>query len=239
MIKVEHLYKKYHGAQNYSIMDISFVIPDGKIVGLLGKNGVGKSTTIKSLCGIFPFDKGTITIDGIDIKKNPKGAKAKIGYAPDDHATYESLGGRECLNYIASLYGLKKAERETRIPYLAKTFDIEYALDKSISSYSHGMKQKICLCSSLLHKPKFWVLDEPMLGLDPQTREKLINYIKSYAQMGNCVLFSSHDIYTAMKLCDYIVIINKGRVVDKIDVKHTKYNTIEKLEQHFLSLTSK
>lgn len=239
MLKVQNFYKKYEGSSQYSATDISFEVPDGKVLGLIGKNGAGKSTTIKSICGIFPFDKGNIIVNGFDIQKEPVKAKQTIGYCPDDHSIYEKLGGRECLNYMGSLFNVKKQEKEKLIAYYAKKFDIEYALDRQISSYSHGMKQKICLCASLLHKPKLWILDEPMLGLDPQTKSIVMNFIKEYANEGNSVLFSSHDIYTVNKICDYVVIINHGQVVDKIDLKNTQYNTVEKLEKHFMELTAK
>jgi len=237
MIKVSNFSKKYKGAKDYSTHDISFEVGDGKVLGLLGKNGAGKSTTIKSLCGIFPFDKGEIIVNGFNIMKEPVKAKATIGYSPDDHSIYEKLTGRECLNYMGSIFGVEQKTKEERIKYYSNEVDIAYALDKQICSYSHGMKQKICLCASLIHQPKLWVLDEPMLGLDPQTKQKVMDLIEGYAAKGNTVLFSSHDIYTVNKVCDYIAIINKGRLVDFIDMKNTPFNTVETLEAHFMELT--
>ena len=237
MLKVSNFYKKYKGATRYSAENISFEVPDGKVLGLLGKNGAGKSTTIKSICGIFPFDKGQIIVNGFDVQKQPVKAKATIGYTSDDHSIYEKLGGRECLNFMGSLFGVSKANKEKWIHYYAKKFDIEYALEKQIASYSHGMKQKICLVASLLHQPKLWVLDEPMLGLDPQTKKIVMDYIREYADKGNSVLFSSHDIYTVSQICDYVAIINKGHLVDLIDMKHTIYKKTQDLEKHFMDLT--
>lgn len=239
MLKVVNFYKKYKGATKYSAENISFTVPDGKVLGLIGKNGAGKSTTIKSICGIFPFDKGSIIVNGFDIKKQPVKAKQTIGYSPDDHSIYEKLGGRECLDYIGSLFNVSKANKQKYISLYAKRFDIESALDKQIASYSHGMKQKVCLIASLLHQPKLWILDEPMLGLDPQTKKTVMDFIREYANKGNSVLFSSHDIYTVTHICDYVGIINNGKLVDLIDMKHTKYKTAESLEKHFMSLTSK
>lgn len=239
MLEVTNFYKKYKGATKYSAENISFKLPNGKILGLIGKNGAGKSTTIKSICGIFPFDKGKIIVNGFDITKQAVKAKQTIGYTPDDHSMYERLTGKECLNYIGSLFGVSKAKKEKLIHDLTNKFDIAYALDKPISSYSHGMKQKICLCASLLHQPKLWVLDEPMLGLDPQTKQIVKNFIKEYAKKGNSVLFSSHDIYTVLHVCDYVVIIDKGKIVDQINMSKTKYKTAEKLEKHFMDLTFK
>lgn len=237
MLKVSNFYKKYKGATRYSAENISFEVPNGKVLGLLGKNGAGKSTTIKSICGIFPFDKGQIIVNGFDVQKQPVKAKATIGYTSDDHSIYEKLGGRECLNFMGSLFGVSKADKEKWIHYYAKKFDIEYALEKQIASYSHGMKQKICLVASLLHRPKLWVLDEPMLGLDPQTKKVVMDYIREYADEGNSVLFSSHDIYTVSQICDYVAIINKGHLVDLIDMKHTIYKKTQDLEKHFMNLT--
>lgn len=237
MLKVSNFYKKYKGATRYSAENISFEVPNGKVLGLLGKNGAGKSTTIKSICGIFPFDKGEIIVNGFDVRRQPVKAKATIGYTSDDHSIYEKLGGRECLNFMGSLFGVSKADKEKWIHYYAKKFDIEYALEKQIASYSHGMKQKICLVASLLHRPKLWVLDEPMLGLDPQTKKVVMDYIREYADEGNSVLFSSHDIYTVSQICDYVAIINKGHLVDLIDMKHTIYKKTQDLEKHFMNLT--
>lgn len=239
MLKVTNFYKKYKGATKYSAENISFTVPNGKVLGLIGKNGAGKSTTIKSICGIFPFDKGTINVNGFDIAKQPVKAKQTIGYTSDDHSIYEKLGGRECLNYMGSLFNVSKANKEKYIAYYAKKFDIEYALDKQIASYSHGMKQKVCLVASLLHQPKLWILDEPMLGLDPQTKKIVMDYIREYADKGNSVLFSSHDIYTVSHICDYVAIINDGKIADLIDMKKTRYKTAEALEKHFMALTTK
>lgn len=238
MLKVENFYKKYKGATKYSAQDINFSLPDGKVLGLIGKNGAGKSTIIKSICGIFPFDKGTITVDGADITKDPIHAKETIGYTSDDHSIYEKLTGRECLNYMASLFLVDKKEKARLIEKYAKDLQITYALDQQIASYSHGMKQKICIIASLLHSPKLWILDEPMLGLDPQTKKTILDFIVKYAKKGNSVLFSSHDIYTVEKVCDYVVIINKGQVRDIIKMPNSKYKTAIELEKHFMELTN-
>lgn len=154
MLEVKNFCKQYKGAKTYSVNDISFFLPKGKVLGLIGKNGAGKSTTIKSICGIFPFEKGRISVNGFDITKDPVKAKKSIGYVSDDHATYEKLSGRECLEYIGSLFGVNKQTKQNLITYYANIFDIKHALDLQISSYSHGMKQKICLIASLLHQPK-------------------------------------------------------------------------------------
>lgn len=238
MLEVKNLCKHYKGAKSYSINGINFFLPKGKVLGLIGKNGAGKSTTIKSICGIFSFDKGKITVNGFDIIKDPIKAKQSIGYVSDNHITYEKLSGREYLEYIGSLFGVNKQTKQNLINRYANTFDIKHALDIQISSYSHGMKQKICLIASLLHQPKLWVLDEPMLGLDPQTRKIVLNFIRLYASKGNSVLFSSHDIYTVKNICDYVGIINHGRLVDFIDLSKSKYKTVEKLDKYFMKLTN-
>ena len=154
MLKLINFYKKYKGATKYSAEDISFEVGDGKVLGLLGKNGAGKSTTIKSICGIIPYDKGQIIVNGFDITKEPEKAKQTVGFSPDDHSIYEKLTGRECLNYMGALFRTKNEDKQRRIQEYADRLEITAALDKQISSYSHGMKQKVCVIASLLHQPK-------------------------------------------------------------------------------------
>ena len=234
-IKVNELTLAYG---DYVVMkDLNFQINKGDIFIIMGPSGCGKSSLLRALTGLIPVPKGEIIINGFDIQKQPVKAKQTIGYTSDDHSIYEKLGGRECLDYMGSLFNVSKANKEKYIRYYANKFDIEYALDKQISSYSHGMKQKVCLVASLLHQPKLWILDEPMLGLDPQTKKIVMDYIREYADKGNSVLFSSHDIYTVSQICDYVAIINKGHLVDLIDMKHTIYKKTQDLEKHFMDLT--
>ena len=182
MLKVEHLKKTYPKSDRVAVDDISFELRPGEIFGFLGQNGAGKSTTIKCLTGILPFDSGTITICGHDIVKEPIKAKMEMGYVPDNHSVYERLTGREYVNYVADLYKVPALVRTERIDRYAKLFKLENAIDRQIKSYSHGMKQKICIIAALIHDPKLWVLDEPMMGLDPQSTAEIISYMREHLE---------------------------------------------------------
>ncbi len=219
MLKIENFSKKYYKNPNYSAENINIHVKTGEVFGLVGSNGAGKSTIIKSLIGVLPFSEGTITVNGYDIAKEPEKAKKFIGYVPDDHSVYDKLTGREYVNYIGSLYGATKEQKQTALEKTAKVFDISQVLDIQIANYSHGMKQKICILGALVHSPKLWVLDEPMVGLDPQTMYTLCKYIRDYANAGNSVLFSSHNLDTVKKTCDRVAVIKKGKLIKTVDLK--------------------
>ncbi len=236
MLEVKGFSKRYKGAERYSAKDIDFSVADGEIVGLIGENGAGKSTTIKSIVGILPFKEGQIVVNGFDVNKEPIQAKQTVGYVPDDHAVYEKLTGREYANYIGSLYGVPKEQKEELIEYYANMFNLDKKLDNQIASYSHGMKQKICLIGSLLHKPKLWVLDEPMMGLDPTATSQVKSCIKDYASKGNIVLFSSHNLDIVEKLCDKVAIIREGELVAFIDLREAKKDADFDLEELFAKI---
>lgn len=236
ILEVRHFSKKYAGAKNYSAHDISFALEPGKVLGLVGSNGAGKSTTIKSITGILPFTEGDIFVNGYDVKEQPVKAKSCIGYVPDDHSVYDVLTGREYADYMGSLFGVKRAKKKERIEYLAKLFSIDYALDKQISGYSHGMKQKICLIGSLVHSPKLWILDEPMMGLDPQTMNDVRNCIREYANVGNAVVFSSHNLDVVEKVCDSVAIIKGGNLVEFFDLKEASKDPLFSLEDLFMRI---
>lgn len=236
MLEVIDFSKKYKGADRYSVRNISFKVNDGEVLGLLGSNGAGKSTTIKSIVGILPFKEGQILIDGYDILKESTKAKQIIGYVPDDHSVYEKLTGREYVNYLGSLYGVSKELKEERLNCYANLFGITNSLNNQISSYSHGMKQKICLIGSLIHEPKLWVLDEPMMGLDPTTMNELKQCIRNYAKKGNIVLFSSHNLDVVEKICDEIGIIKSGNLVSYFNLQDAKKNPEFDLEKLFIEI---
>ncbi len=239
MLQVKNLTKKYTGADKHSAHDISFYVNDGEVLGLVGSNGAGKSTTIKSITGILPFDEGEIIVNGFDVKKQPVQAKQSLGYVPDDHSVYEKLTGREYVNYMGSLYGVSKADKQARLDHYAKLLEIEFALDNQIANYSHGMKQKICLIGALIHQPNLWVLDEPMLGLDPQTMKELQNLIRGYATEGHCVLFSSHNLDVVERVCDVVCIIRKGELVKTIRLDEAKKDKNFSLEKVFMEINGK
>ncbi|MCL2630925.1 MAG: ABC transporter ATP-binding protein, partial [Firmicutes bacterium] len=202
----------------------------------LGKNGAGKSTTIKCITGIVPFEEGKVTVCGHDILTEPIKAKMNMGYVPDNHMVIEKLSGREYVNYVADLYRVPTAERKERIKYFAGIFNLEHAIDKQIKSYSHGMKQKICIIAALIHKPRVWILDEPMMGLDPQSTADIINYMQEHAQQGNTVFFSSHNLDIVRKLCHRVAIVNGGKIVKILDLAGNIENQ-NALEETFFSET--
>lgn len=219
MIKFTHFSKKYSGANRKSVDDFNLEVKEGEVFGFLGSNGAGKSTTIKSLVGILPFEEGTIEIEGYDVKKQPLAAKRLLGYVPDNHAVYERLTGRQYINYVADLYGISKEDREKIAEDLLEKFDLKGAVDDPIKSYSHGMKQKITIIASLIHSPRLWVLDEPLTGLDPQSSQQVKDYMREHAERGNTVFFSSHVIEVVEKICDRVAIIKKGKLQGVYDLK--------------------
>ena len=228
MLNVKNFSKKYPANDKYSVNDISFSVSAGEVVGLVGSNGAGKSTIIKSIIGVLPFQSGEIMVNGFDINTQSEEAKKQIGYVPDDHSVYEKLTGREYINYIGSLYGATREQKEYATNELADQFNISYALDTQIANYSHGMKQKICILGALVHKPSLWVLDEPMVGLDPQTMALLVKFIRNYADDKHAVLFSSHSLETVRKACDVVIFIRKGQLVKKVDLRKNKDFDLEK-----------
>ena len=218
MLKIDHLYKKYLNSDRYSANDINFEVHEGDLFGFLGQNGAGKSTTIKCLVGIYPFDSGDITICGHSIKTDAVKAKMNIGYVPDNHSVYEKLTGREYVNYIADLYGVDEDTRNEVMNRFLKIFRLENAVDRQIKGYSHGMKQKICIIAALIHEPKLWVLDEPMVGLDPQSIFDILEMMKEHCAKGNTVFFSSHNIDLVAKICNRVAIINNGQLCTVLDL---------------------
>jgi ABC-2 type transport system ATP-binding protein len=235
MVKIDHLSKKYINANKYSVEDLCLEIREGEIFGFLGQNGAGKSTTIKCLTGIYPFSEGEITVCGHSIKEDGINAKLNIGYVPDNHSVYERLTGREYVNYIADLYGVPKKDRDARFQEYLEAFKLAYAIDRQIKGYSHGMKQKICIIAALIHQPRLWVLDEPMVGLDPQSIFEIIDRIKQHCERGNTVFFSSHNIDLVAKLCHRVAIINSGKLCEVIDL--TESDNRKTLEDTFKRYT--
>ncbi|MBR2480876.1 MAG: ABC transporter ATP-binding protein [Clostridia bacterium] len=236
MLKIDHLCKKYINSDVYAVKDLCMEVKKGEMFGFLGLNGAGKSTTIKCITGIYPFDSGTILIDGHDINKDSLNAKLSMGYVPDNHSVYEKLTGREYVNHVADLYYVEKEERQKRIEEFAEKFRLSFALDRQIKGYSHGMKQKICIIAALIHKPKLWILDEPLMGLDPQSINDIIMEMKEHCKQGNTVFFSSHNIDMVAKLCDRVAIIRKGQLCEIIDL-HVEENKAT-LEEKFLAYTA-
>jgi ABC-2 type transport system ATP-binding protein len=235
IVEIKGLSKKYKKANKYAIEGINVDCYAGEIVGLLGKNGAGKSTTIKCLTGFFPFENGKVKICDYDIKKNPIDAKKNLGYVPDNRAMFEKMTGIEYINFIADLHKTPLEERETRLKEMQDVFKLGDKINDVISSYSHGMKQKVCLMASLIHNPKLWLLDEPLTGLDPQTSKALHTYMNKYKAEGNAVLYSSHNLDAIEKTCDRAYIIDNGKIVGDINIaEFIKNNPGKSLESVFI-----
>lgn len=238
MIKLYNVSKTYAKSQTKAVEDLTLEIKAGEIFGFLGPNGAGKSTTIKMITGILTPDCGTIEIDGINVAEKPIAAKSLIGFVPDNHETYETLKGIEYLNFIGTMYSVDTATLKSRVEEYAKLFDLTGALPNVISSYSHGMKQKLMVIAALIHEPKVWILDEPLTGLDPQAAYQLKQLMRKQADMGNTVFFSSHVIDVVEKVCDRIGIINHGKLVAVDTLDNIRADSKVSLESIFLTITS-
>lgn len=238
MIRLYNVSKTYSKSQTKAVEDLTLEIRSGEIFGFLGPNGAGKSTTIKMLTGILTPDCGTIELDGVNIADNPIAAKSLVGFVPDNHETYETLKGIEYLNFIGTMYGVKGGALKQRIEQYAREFDLTDALGSMISSYSHGMKQKLMIIAALIHEPKIWILDEPLTGLDPQSAFELKRLMRSFADAGNTVFFSSHVIDVVEKVCDRIGIINHGKLVAVDTLDNVRADPNVSLESIFLTITA-
>ncbi|MBR3507712.1 MAG: ABC transporter ATP-binding protein [Lachnospiraceae bacterium] len=212
MLVIQHLEKHYQGTTK-GITDISLHIEKGDIYAFIGHNGAGKTTLLKAITGIHSFDKGEVLIDGLDIQKNPLEVKKRIAYVPDNPDVYEFMTGIQYLNFIADVFMISAADREQRIKDYADRFEITSSLGDLISSYSHGMKQKLVLISALLHDPKLLIMDEPFVGLDPKATFLLKEIMAELTKRGGAIFFSTHVLDVAEKLCNKVAIIKEGHLI--------------------------
>jgi len=238
MIEINNVTKIYSNGIK-AVNGISLEIKDGEIFGFLGPNGAGKTTTIKMLTGILPIDKGSITINNIDIDKNPLEAKKLIGYVSDNPNIFERLKGIEYLNFMADIYQVSNQKRKEKIEYLSDKFEMTSALNDKIQSYSHGMKQKIVVIGVLIHDPDVWILDEPLTGLDPKSSYMLKEMMRNHADSNKTVMFSTHVLEVAEKVCDRIAVINNGEIlfVGTLEQMKKQTNYESSLEKMFLEMT--
>ena len=213
-LEIKNLTKQYHAAPKPAVANLSVSCYPGEIVGLLGHNGAGKSTTLKCVTGILPYSKGEIFINGYNIEKEPVKAKSTFGYVSDKHDVFVKLTGIQYVDFMANAYGVSVADRKARLDRLEEVFQLGDRIFDTINDYSHGMRQKICMMGSVIHRPKLWILDEPMIGLDPLTSAKVAAFMKEYALNGNAILFSSHNINSVEKICKRAVIIQGGQKTD-------------------------
>ena len=229
MLKIENLTKTYKGGKR-AVDGLSLTVEAGDVFGFIGHNGAGKTTTLKCIAGILDFDGGEIFVDDKSVKTSPVEVKKVLAYIPDNPDLYDYLTGVQYLNFIADVYGVSKELREERIKKYADEFELTAWLGDLISSYSHGMKQKLALISAFLHNPKLLILDEPFVGLDPKASLKLKELMKERCLDGGAIFFSTHVLEVAEKLCNKIAIIKDGKLVVTGDTeKLTGENSLEDL----------
>ena len=216
-IRIVDLYKSYGPKE--VLKGLNLEVYKGELFGFIGRNGIGKSTTIDCVIGVKKFNSGEIEIEGYSITEEPLIAKSRFGYVASEPTCYETMTGYEYLEFIASIYQISEAEFAANVNYLTKRLVLtDEDLSKYISSYSHGMKQKLCLIASLLNNPDVWILDEPTVGLDIMAVEELKKMMREYANHNKCVFITSHNIDIISKICDRVAIINDGKVVELMDL---------------------
>ena len=232
MLRIEHFTKSY--GDKLAVSDLSLHIQPGEIYGFIGHNGAGKTTTLKAVAGIMNFDAGEIFIDGKSVKEQPVECKRDLAYIPDNPDLYEFMTGIQYLNFIADVFRVDPDTRAERIHRYAEAFGLEQNLANPITSYSHGMKQKLAVISALIHEPKLILMDEPFVGLDPVASHTLKTIMRSICDNGGAIFFSTHVLEVAEKLCDKVAIIKNGRLIKSGTMEEVKGD--DSLEEVFLEL---
>ena len=232
MLTISHLTKTFGGKT--AVDDLSLHIAPGEIYGFIGHNGAGKTTTIKACCGILKPDRGSIRIAGKSMLEDPISCKQNLAYIPDNPDLYEFLSGIQYLNFVADIFGVPQHERQERIHKYAGLFDLTGDLAQPISSYSHGMKQKLAIISALIHEPKLIIMDEPFVGLDPAASHLLKELMREHCQRGGAIFFSTHVLEVAEKLCDKVAIIRRGKLIASGTMDAVRGD--QSLEEVFLEL---
>ena len=232
MVEIKNLSKSY--GDKKVVDNLSLTINDGEIYGFIGHNGAGKTTTIKCVIGILAFEEGSILIDGLSIKDKPLECKKKIAYIPDNPDLYNYMSGIEYLNFIGDVFKVSQNEREKAIDKYATVFEIKDSLANPISSYSHGMRQKLAIIAAWLHNPDLIIMDEPFVGLDPKASHDLKMMMREFCDNGGSIFFSTHVLEVAEKLCDKVAIIKEGKLIKSGTMDEVKGDS--SLESVFLEL---
>jgi len=206
-------FSKSYDGKVMAVDNLSLTIEPGDIYGFIGKNGAGKTTTLRAAAGILRFDIGDMLVDGTSIKADPLACKRKIAYIPDNPDLYEFLTGRQYLDFVADLFEIAVDERGQRIEHYARALDLSDRLHDLISSYSHGMKQKLAMIGGFIHRPVLFLMDEPFVGLDPEAVVRVRQIIRDFCAQGSAVFFSTHVLEVAEKLCNKVAVIKDGRLV--------------------------
>lgn len=232
MLKIENLTKTY--GEKKAVDDLTLHINPGEIYGFIGHNGAGKTTAIKSCCGILPFDQGEIFIKGMSVKENPLECKKVLAYIPDNPDLYEFMTGIQYLNFIADIFAVEADRRQTLIGKYADIFEITDDIAQPVGAYSHGMKQKLAIISALIHEPELIIMDEPFVGLDPKASHRLKEIMRNICREGGAIFFSTHVLEVAEKLCDKVAIIKKGKLIKEGTTEEVRGDV--SLEEVFLEL---
>ena len=232
MLTIEHLTKAF--GEKVAVDDLSLHIAPGEIYGFIGHNGAGKTTTLKSVVGIQRPDRGEISIGGVSIKDDPLACKRSLAYIPDNPDMYEFMTGTRYLNFIGDIFGVESELRRARITDYAARFELTGDLNQPISTYSHGMKQKLAIIAAWMHEPRLVVMDEPFVGLDPKAAFLLKGMMRELCDRGGAIFFSTHVLEVAEKLCDKVAIIKQGRLIRSGTMDEVKGD--ESLEEVFLEL---
>jgi ABC-2 type transport system ATP-binding protein len=234
VLTISHFSKTYRGGKR-AVDDLSLHIASGQIVGFIGHNGAGKSTTLKACAGVLPFEQGEIRIGAHAMKTDPIACKRQMAFVPDNPDLYEYLTGAQYLNFVSDLYRVGGAERRERIERYTGELEIDGALGDLISSYSHGMRQKLALCAAFVHEPRLLLLDEPFVGLDPKAAHTCKQLMRALCARGGAIFFSTHVLEVAQTLCDRVAIIQNGRLLVEGETQTVCRD--ESLESVFLELT--
>ena len=232
MLIINNLTKTYGNTK--AVDNLSLHILPGEIYGFIGHNGAGKTTTIKSVVGILDYDNGEILIDNTSIKDNPLEAKKKFAYIPDNPDLYEYMTGIQYLNFIADIYGVDVNKRKELIEKYSDIFEMKDHLSEPMTTYSHGMKQKLAIISAWIHSPKLIIMDEPFVGLDPKAAFSLKEMMREVCDNGGAIFFSTHVLEVAEKLCDKVAIIKNGALIKAGTMDEVKGD--DTLEEVFLEL---
>ena len=229
MIRFEHVTKEYGKSGVKAVDDLNLLVERGKVFGFIGPNGAGKTTSIRLMTGILAPTSGRVLIGGMDMAKDPVDAKRMIGFVPDGHELYDRLTGLEYLRFLADIYGVEPERRKAHIEKYLALFELEQAAGDPIRSYSRGMKQKLTVIGALIHKPPVWVLDEPMVGLDPAAIKELKEMVLELKSYGVTILISTHMLEMVKELWDVMFIMERGRIIGTFTREQAKDADIEDL----------
>ena len=241
IIHIEQLFKKYKDADDFSINNLSLIIEEKEIFGLLGPNGAGKTTLLSILCGLIKPTSGKFSINELSYQKNATEIKKLMGVVPQEYALYPTLTARENLLYFGSMYGLKGKELKSKVEQSLDHLGLLKFADKKVETFSGGMKRRVNLIAGILHNPLILFLDEPTVGVDVQSKNVIIDYLKELNSKGTTIIYTSHHLVEAQDFCTQIAIIDRGKIFAQGTPKQLIVETenASNLEDVFISLTGK